>query len=54
VFTFIDENRLNADYYQPNGIVIDLGTVYRPRNIPQDTKPDDDRFRAVEVRPFGE
>ena len=29
VFTFIDANRLNVDYYQPGGAVIDLGTVYR-------------------------
>lgn len=56
VFTFIDENRLNADYYQPDGTIIDLGTVYRPKTGPDDEQPDDDdnRFRAVEVRPFGD
>ncbi|QDU34213.1 hypothetical protein KS4_22780 [Poriferisphaera corsica] len=30
VFTFISTNTLNVDYYQPNGIVIDLGTISRP------------------------
>jgi hypothetical protein len=29
VFTFIDDNRLNVDYYQPGFIVVDLGTVHR-------------------------
>ncbi len=27
VFTYIGEGQLNADYYQPNGVVIDLGTI---------------------------
>ncbi len=27
VFTLIDRDRLNVDYYQPGGVVIDLGTV---------------------------
>lgn len=27
VFTSIGSGRLNADYYQPNGVVIDLGTI---------------------------
>jgi hypothetical protein len=30
VFTTINENTLNADYYQPDGIVIDLGDIKRP------------------------
>lgn len=29
VLTFIDENRINVDYYQAPGIVVDLGTVSR-------------------------
>ena len=29
VFTFIDRNTLNVDYYQPGGIVIDLGVIRR-------------------------
>ena len=29
VFTFIDRNRLNVDYYQRGRIVVDLGTVKR-------------------------
>lgn len=29
VLTFIDEDRLNVDYYQPGRIVIDLGTLKR-------------------------
>jgi len=29
VFTSIDENRLNVDYYQPRGVVVDLGTIRR-------------------------
>ncbi len=31
VFTFTDPNTLNADYYQPNGVVIDLGSIKRPK-----------------------
>jgi len=30
VFTFIDRDHLNADYYQPDGARIDLGTIRRP------------------------
>ena len=29
VFTSIDENRLNVDYYQPGRVIVDLGTVHR-------------------------
>jgi len=29
VFTSIDEDTLNVDYYQPDGVVVDLGTVKR-------------------------
>ena len=29
VLTFIDRDRLNIDYYQQGGVVVDLGTVYR-------------------------
>lgn len=29
VFTSIDKNTLNADYYQPGGIVVDLGVIKR-------------------------
>ncbi len=29
VLTFIDKNSLNVDYYQPRGVVVDLGTIYR-------------------------
>ncbi|MEX2217093.1 MAG: hypothetical protein WD768_23475 [Phycisphaeraceae bacterium] len=29
VFTFIDKDRLNVDYHQPGGAVIDLGTLRR-------------------------
>lgn len=29
VFTFLDQNTLGVDYYQPGGIVIDLGVVRR-------------------------
>jgi len=36
VLTFIDRDRLNVDCYQPNGAVIDLGTVRRaPGPIPR-------------------
>lgn len=31
VLTFIDENTLNVDYYQPDEAVIDLGEIHRPR-----------------------
>jgi hypothetical protein len=30
VFTSTDRDTLNADYYQPDGVVIDLGSVSRP------------------------
>lgn len=30
VFTFIDRDTLNADYYQPNGARVDIGVVERP------------------------
>jgi len=29
VLTFLDENTLNVDYYQPGGVVIDLGVIKR-------------------------
>lgn len=29
VFTFLDERTLNADYYQPDGAIIDLGSLKR-------------------------
>ncbi len=29
VFTFLDENTLNVDYYQPDGVVIDMGVIKR-------------------------
>jgi hypothetical protein len=29
VFTFIDRDRLNVDYYQPGRVVIDIGTLRR-------------------------
>lgn len=29
VFTFVDENNMNVDYYQDSDIVIDLGTIVR-------------------------
>jgi hypothetical protein len=29
VFTFVERDRLNVDYYQPNGAVVDLGTLER-------------------------
>jgi hypothetical protein len=29
VFTFIDEKTLNVDFYQPGGVVVDLGTIKR-------------------------
>lgn len=29
VFTFIDEDTLNIDYYQPNGAVVDIGAIRR-------------------------
>ncbi len=29
VFTFIDRNTLNVDYYGPGGVVVDLGCIYR-------------------------
>ena len=32
VFTFVDEDALNADYYQPDGARIDLGVIKRPGN----------------------
>lgn len=31
VFTFIDQDRLNVDYYQPGGVAIDLGVIHRFR-----------------------
>lgn len=30
VLTFLDADTLNADYYQPNGAIIDLGSITRP------------------------
>lgn len=30
VFTFVDEDRMNVDYYRHGGIVVDLGTIRRP------------------------
>jgi hypothetical protein len=33
VFTFVDANHLNVDYYQPRGVAIDLGTIARPRVV---------------------
>ena len=30
VFTFVNENTLNADYYQSDGARIDLGVLKRP------------------------
>lgn len=30
VFTFVGANSINADYYQPSGATIDLGTLKRP------------------------
>jgi hypothetical protein len=30
VLTFVDRDTLNADYYQPNGAVLDLGVASRP------------------------
>lgn len=32
VFTFIDSNTINTDYYRRGGVVIDLGTITRPEN----------------------
>jgi len=29
VFTFVDRNTLNVDYYQPGGVVVDLGVIRR-------------------------
>ena len=29
VFTFIDKDRLNVDYYQHGRVVVDLGTLKR-------------------------
>ena len=31
VLTWIDRDRMNVDYYQPGGIVLDLGVIARPR-----------------------
>lgn len=31
VLTFTDRDTLNADYYQPGGVVVDLGAIRRPR-----------------------
>lgn len=31
VFTFVDEDRLNVDYYRHGGVVVDLGTIRRVR-----------------------
>lgn len=30
LFTFVDRDSLNVDYYQPGGVVIDLGIIRRP------------------------
>ncbi len=30
VFTYVGPDHLNVDYYQPDGVVIDLGTINRP------------------------
>jgi hypothetical protein len=30
VLTFIDDDTLNVDYYQPNGAVVDIGVIRRP------------------------
>ncbi|MEM1329985.1 MAG: hypothetical protein AAGG07_05440 [Planctomycetota bacterium] len=30
VFTSLDRDRLNVDYYQPDGVVLDLGVIERP------------------------
>jgi hypothetical protein len=29
VLTFVDKSKLNVDYYDPNGVIVDLGTVRR-------------------------
>jgi len=42
VFTFVDRARMNADYYQPNGVVIDLGMI--------DVRPPRDRAAASPQR----
>jgi hypothetical protein len=31
VFTSLKEDVLNVDYYQPDGVVIDLGKLTRPK-----------------------
>jgi hypothetical protein len=30
VFTTLGKDSMNADYYQPDGVVIDLGEIRRP------------------------
>ena len=30
ILTFVDQNRLNVDVHLPDGVVLDLGTIYRP------------------------
>jgi hypothetical protein len=30
VFTFVTRDRLNVDYYQPDGARVDLGSIERP------------------------
>lgn len=35
VFSFVDRDSLNVDYYQPGGVVIDLGTIRRGASTAQ-------------------
>ncbi len=32
VFTFVKRDAMNVDYYQPGGVVVDLGEVHRPES----------------------
>lgn len=32
VFTFVDEETLNVDFYREDSFVVDLGTITRPEN----------------------
>jgi hypothetical protein len=30
LFTFVDENTMNVDYYRHDGVLVDLGVILRP------------------------
>jgi hypothetical protein len=33
VFTFVDENTMNLDFYRHDGVLVDLGVILRPMSF---------------------